>query len=110
MSVWRMANKLPNVIVSTDNHHKIGCQTASILPKTLYKTKIKVKAAGGIRSPQEFLALYDMGVERMGINAKSAVEIVEYFGLHFHQRVSTRNEITPHYKHDTQSGSKSVYS
>ena len=43
-------------------------------------SKIKVKAAGGIRSPQEFLELYEMGVERMGINAKSAVEIVEYLG------------------------------
>jgi len=40
--------------------------------------KIKIKAAGGIRTPQEFLELCDMGVERMGINTKSAFEIVEY--------------------------------
>jgi len=40
--------------------------------------KIKIKAAGGIRTPQEFLELYDMGVARMGINTKSALEIVEH--------------------------------
>ena len=38
---------------------------------------IKVKAAGGIRTKEEFLQLWDMGVERMGINTKSAVQIVE---------------------------------
>jgi deoxyribose-phosphate aldolase len=43
--------------------------------------RIKVKAAGGIRTREEFLTLYDMGVERMGINAKSAIEIVESFTL-----------------------------
>jgi len=47
--------------------------------KQICGSKIKVKAAGGIRTPQEFLALCEMGVERMGINLKSAVEIVEYF-------------------------------
>jgi deoxyribose-phosphate aldolase len=41
--------------------------------------RIKLKAAGGIRMPQEFLDLVNMGVERMGINTKSAIEIVEYF-------------------------------
>lgn len=40
---------------------------------------IKVKAAGGIRTREDFLALRGMGVERMGINLKSAVEIVESF-------------------------------
>lgn len=39
--------------------------------------KVKVKAAGGIRTKDEFLALYNMGVKRMGINTKSAIEIVE---------------------------------
>lgn len=38
---------------------------------------IKVKAAGGIRTKEEFLALREMGVERMGINTQSAIEIVE---------------------------------
>ena len=38
---------------------------------------IKIKAAGGIRTQEEFLALYDMGVERMGINTQSALQIVE---------------------------------
>jgi deoxyribose-phosphate aldolase len=40
---------------------------------------IKVKAAGGIRTKEEFLALVDMGVERMGINTASAIEIVSSF-------------------------------
>ena len=47
--------------------------------KQICGSKIKVKAAGGIRTPREFLELHDMGVERMGINTKSAIEIVEYF-------------------------------
>jgi len=47
--------------------------------KQICGSKIKVKAAGGIRTPQEFLELREMGVERMGINTKSAIEIVEYF-------------------------------
>jgi len=47
--------------------------------KRICGPRIKVKAAGGIRTPQEFMELYDMGVERMGINLKSAVEIVEYY-------------------------------
>ena len=38
--------------------------------------QIKIKAAGGIRTLDEFLELADMGVERMGINTKSAIEIV----------------------------------
>ncbi|MCL2248116.1 MAG: deoxyribose-phosphate aldolase [Oscillospiraceae bacterium] len=40
-------------------------------------SKIKVKAAGGIRTLQEFKLLCEMGVQRMGINSKSAIEIVE---------------------------------
>jgi deoxyribose-phosphate aldolase len=38
---------------------------------------VKLKAAGGIRTLSEFNALYEMGIERMGINTKSAIEIVE---------------------------------
>lgn len=38
--------------------------------------KIKIKAAGGIRTLDDFLKLVDMGVERMGINTNSALEIV----------------------------------
>jgi deoxyribose-phosphate aldolase len=41
--------------------------------------KIKVKAAGGIRTREEFLALYELGVERFGINANSALEILHTF-------------------------------
>jgi len=47
--------------------------------KKICGSEIKVKAAGGIREPSEFIELYDMGVERMGINTESAIKIVEYF-------------------------------
>ena len=40
---------------------------------------IKIKAAGGIRTKEEFLKLYEIGVNRYGINIKSAIEIVESF-------------------------------
>jgi deoxyribose-phosphate aldolase len=38
---------------------------------------LKVKAAGGIHSLDDFMALYEIGVDRMGINVISAVEIIE---------------------------------
>lgn len=38
---------------------------------------VKLKAAGGIRTRDEFLALVDLGVERMGINTMSAIEIIQ---------------------------------
>ena len=41
--------------------------------------KIMVKAAGGIRTRAEFDELLAMGVERFGINTKSALEIVKSF-------------------------------
>ena len=47
--------------------------------KQICGSRIKVKAAGGIRTPQDFLALHDIGVERMGINTKSALEIIKHF-------------------------------
>lgn len=47
--------------------------------KALTDGKIKVKAAGGIRTREEFDALCGMGVERFGINTKSALEIVSSF-------------------------------
>lgn len=47
--------------------------------KKLTQGKIKVKAAGGIRTRQEFEQLLSLGVERFGINTKSALEIVESF-------------------------------
>jgi deoxyribose-phosphate aldolase len=40
-------------------------------------SNIKIKAAGGIRTRENFLSLADMGIDRMGINLKSAIEIVE---------------------------------
>lgn len=40
---------------------------------------IKLKAAGGIRTREEFDALVDLGVERFGINTQSALSIVESF-------------------------------
>lgn len=39
-------------------------------------SSIKVKAAGGIRTMDDFMALVDLGVERMGINTASALKIV----------------------------------
>lgn len=44
--------------------------------KEYCQKQIKVKAAGGIRTLDEFMELADMGVERMGINTKSAIDIV----------------------------------
>ena len=48
--------------------------------KQICGRKIKVKAAGGIRTPRQFLELYELGVERMGINATTAAEIIAYLG------------------------------
>ncbi len=47
--------------------------------KRICDNRIKIKAAGGIRTPEDFLALADMGIERMGINTKSALEIIKAF-------------------------------
>ena len=47
--------------------------------KKICGDRVKVKAAGGIRSRDDFMMLLDMGVERMGINTLSAVEIVESY-------------------------------
>lgn len=47
--------------------------------KELTSGKVKVKAAGGIRTRQEFDALLALGVERFGINIASALAIVESF-------------------------------
>jgi deoxyribose-phosphate aldolase len=41
--------------------------------------RIKVKAAGGIRTRKEFDTLVSLGVERFGINTASALRIVESF-------------------------------
>ncbi len=45
--------------------------------KEICGDRIMIKAAGGIRTLEDFRTLADMGVERMGINTTSAVEIVE---------------------------------
>lgn len=47
--------------------------------KKILGGRCKVKAAGGIRTREEFLTLCDMGVERFGINTVSALEIVKSF-------------------------------
>lgn len=47
--------------------------------KKILGSNLKVKAAGGIRTRDEFDKLVDMGVERFGINTKSAIEIVKSF-------------------------------
>jgi len=47
--------------------------------KELTSGSIKIKAAGGIRTIEEFEALYAMGVERFGINVESALEIIRRY-------------------------------
>ena len=47
--------------------------------KKIVGTNVKIKAAGGIRTREEFDQLLDMGVERFGINTKSAIEIIKTF-------------------------------
>ncbi|MCL1927928.1 MAG: deoxyribose-phosphate aldolase [Treponema sp.] len=47
--------------------------------KDLTRDKIKVKAAGGIRTKNEFEELFNYGVERFGINLKTALEIVSSY-------------------------------
>jgi deoxyribose-phosphate aldolase len=47
--------------------------------KELTKGKVKVKAAGGIRTKEEFERMVDIGVERFGINLKTALEIVSSY-------------------------------
>ena len=47
--------------------------------KDILGNTTKVKAAGGLRTREEFDQLLDMGVERFGINVKSALEIVKSF-------------------------------
>jgi deoxyribose-phosphate aldolase len=47
--------------------------------KDLTRGRIKVKAAGGIRTREEFEELVQYGVERFGINLKSALEIVSSY-------------------------------
>jgi len=48
--------------------------------KRIVGNTVKIKAAGGIRTREEFDALLDIGVERFGINTQSAIEIVKSFG------------------------------
>ncbi len=47
--------------------------------KELTRGNIKIKAAGGIRTKAEFEALLALGVERFGINAASAVDLVRQY-------------------------------
>jgi deoxyribose-phosphate aldolase len=47
--------------------------------KDLSRGRIKIKAAGGIRSRSEFEELVNYGVERFGINLKTALEIVSSY-------------------------------
>jgi deoxyribose-phosphate aldolase len=47
--------------------------------KDLTRGKMKVKASGGIRTREEFEELVNYGVERFGINLKSALEIVSSY-------------------------------
>jgi deoxyribose-phosphate aldolase len=46
---------------------------------------IMLKVAGGVRSREDFIALVGMGVERVGINEHSAVQIVQALNAAPHQ-------------------------
>lgn len=47
--------------------------------KEIVGDSVKIKAAGGIRTREEFDRLLDIGVERFGINTQSAIEIIHTF-------------------------------
>lgn len=47
--------------------------------KKIVGNSIKIKAAGGIRTRAEFDELVEIGVERFGINTRSAIEIIKTF-------------------------------
>ena len=47
--------------------------------KKIVGNSVKIKAAGGIRTRAEFDQLLEIGVERFGINTKSAIEIIKTF-------------------------------
>ena len=47
--------------------------------KSIVGNKVKIKAAGGIRTRNEFDELLEIGVERFGINTRSAIEIIKTF-------------------------------
>ena len=49
--------------------------------KDLTKGRIKIKASGGIRKREEFQELVNYGVERFGINLKTALEIVSSYSI-----------------------------
>jgi deoxyribose-phosphate aldolase len=49
--------------------------------KRYCKNDVKIKAAGGIRTREDFSHLIDIGVERMGISAVSALKIVKSFDV-----------------------------
>ncbi len=47
--------------------------------KEIVGNSVKIKAAGGIRTREEFDQLLEIGVDRFGINTQSALEIVRSF-------------------------------
>ena len=47
--------------------------------KSIVGNKVKIKAAGGIRTRNEFDELLEIGVERFGINTRSAIDIIKTF-------------------------------
>jgi len=47
--------------------------------KSIVGNNVKIKAAGGIRTRKELDQLMDIGVERFGINTRSAIEIIKTF-------------------------------
>ena len=47
--------------------------------KQITEGKVKLKVAGGIRTREQFDQMVDMGVERFGINTRSAIKLIESF-------------------------------
>lgn len=47
--------------------------------KKIVGSDVKIKAAGGIRTRAEFDELLEIGVDRFGINTKSAIDIIKTF-------------------------------
>ena len=47
--------------------------------KQITAGKVKLKVAGGIRTREQFDQMVDMGVERFGINTRSAIKLIESF-------------------------------
>ena len=74
----RLVMKTEADFIKTGTGWIAGGANIERIRKMMQETKgfIKVKAAGGIRTPDEFKRLRELGVDRFGANLKSALELV----------------------------------